>query len=347
MIRKTVGCMIAALVIALTFGGIDAGREASAAEADFYKGKVLDWIVPYSTGGGYDSWARLLSPFLGKYTGATVVIKNMPGAGSLVGTNQLYIADPNGLTIGILNGPGIMQAQLTGVKGVKFELMKFTWLGRLAAEQRVMGVGKTAPYKTIADLRKSTKPVRFGAPGLGSSTFMDAALLGEALGIKVDLITGYDVSSEVDLAVIRGDLDATIGSFSSKIDLVKNGDMIAVTHFGNVQEADLAKIPNAADLPDLNADDKALIELDVALGEVGRPVAAPPGLNPERAKFLEEAIKKSLDDPEFAAIAKKQQMGIIYLSADQLKKEVEKGVNLSPALKKRFVEIMAKYQPKK
>ena len=347
MMRKTVGCLIAAMVIALTFGGIHAAREASASEAEFYKGKVLDWIVPYKTGGGYDTWARLMSPFLGKYSGATVVIKNMPGAGSLVGTNKLYISDPNGLTIGILNGPGIMQAQLTEVSGAKYDLMKFVWLGRLTAEQRVMCVGKTAPYKTIADLRKSTKPVKFGAPGLGSSTFMDAALMGEALGIKVDLVTGYDVSEEVDLAVIRGELDASIGSFSSKIDMVKNGDMIAVTHFGNVQMADLAKVPNAADLPDLNADDKAVIELAVALGEVGRPVAAPPGVKPERAKFLEEALQKTLEDPEFMEIAKKQQMEIIYLSADQLKKEVEKGVNLSPALKKRFVEIMAKYQPKK
>ena len=347
MIRKTVGCLMALLVIAVTCGGVVVARDASASEAEFYKGKTLDWIVPYKTGGGYDTWSRLMSPFIGKYTGTTVVIKNMPGAGSLVGTNKLYMSDPNGLTIGILNGPGVMQAQLTEVSGAKYDLMKFVWLGRLTAEQRVMCVGKTAPYKTIADLRKSTKPVKFGAPGLGSSTMMDAALMGDALGIKVDLITGYDVSEEVDLAVIRGELDALIGSFSSLIDKIKNGDMIAVTHFGNVQMADLAKVPNAADLPDLNADDKDLIELAVALGEVGRPVVAPPGVKPERAKFLEEAIKKTLEDPEFIEITKKQQMEIIYLSADHLKKEVEKGVNLSPALKKRFVDIMAKYQPKK
>lgn len=347
MIRKYVVCLLAVAVLVMAFGGKDAAQAASPEEAAFFKGKVVDWIVPYKTGGGYDTWARLLSPFMGKYAGATFVVKNMPGAGSLVGTNKLYTSDPNGLTIGVLNGPGIMQAQLTEIKGAKFDLFKFTWLGRLTAEQRIMCVGSKSKFKTIEAMQQSKEPVKFGAPGLGSSMFMDAALLGEALGIKVDLITGYETSEEVDLAVIRGEIDAALGSFSSKIDMVKNGDMAVVLQVGNVKMADLAKVSNAIDLPNLSEDDKALIELGVALGEIGRPVAAPPGLSPERAKFLEEAIKKSLDDPEFMGLAKKQQMEILYLSPADLMKEVKKGVGLSPALKKRFVEIIGRYQPKK
>jgi tripartite-type tricarboxylate transporter receptor subunit TctC len=122
---------------------------AQSKEAEFYKGKVIDFIVPYKTGGGYDVWARAMAPFLGKVTGATFVIKNMPGAGSLVGTNRLYVSDPNGLTIGILNGPGIVQAQLTEVSGVKFDLLKFTWLGRQTSEQRVVCVGRSQNTKRL------------------------------------------------------------------------------------------------------------------------------------------------------------------------------------------------------
>jgi tripartite-type tricarboxylate transporter receptor subunit TctC len=320
---------------------------AQSKEAEFFKGKVIDFIVPYKTGGGYDVWARTMAPFLGKVTGATIVIKNMPGAGSLVGTNKLYVSDPNGLTIGILNGPGIVQAQLTEVSGVKFDLLKFTWLGRPTSEQRVVCVGAKSKYKTIDAMRQAKELVKFGAPGLGSSMFMDAALMAEALGIKIDLITGYETSEEVDLAIIRGELDAAAGSFSSKIDMVKNGDMIAMAHFGNVKEADLANVPHLANLPGLSSESKQLIDLMVAMNESGRPIAAPPGLAPERAKFLEEAIKKSLDDPEFVQLAKKQQMEIIYLNGADLRKEIEQGVHLSPALKKKFVDIVGKYQPKK
>ena len=149
------------------------------------------------------------------------------------------------------------------------------------------------------------------------------------------------------MAIIRGELDAASGSFSSKIDVVKNGDMIAAAQFGNAKMADLANVPNVMDLPGVTEEGKGLLQLMVALNEVGRPMAAPPGMAPERAKFLEEAIKKTLEDPEFLQIAKKQQMDVMYLSAADLRKEMEKGINLAPDMKKRLSEILAKYQPKK
>jgi tripartite-type tricarboxylate transporter receptor subunit TctC len=347
MAKKIVACVFFVLFLTVLGWGMAGNVVAQSKEAEFYKGKTVDWIVPYKTGGGYDAWARVMQPFIGKITGSTFVVKNMPGAGSLVGTNKLYTADPNGLTIGILNGPGIIQAQLTNVSGVKYDLSKFTWLGRPTSEQRIFCVSPKSKYKTVEAMRQAKEPVKFGAPGLGSSMFMDGALFAEALGIKIDLVTGYETSEEVDLAIIRGELDAASGAFSSKIDTIKNGDMLAAAQFGNVKEPDLAKVPNVMDLPGLNEESKQLLQLMVDLNEAGRPIAAPPGLAPERAKFLEEAIKKTLDNPEFRQIAKKQQMEVIYLSAADLAKLMERSVNLSPDLKKRLTDVLAKYQPKK
>lgn len=347
MVKKSFVCRFVVTVLLLTLGGREAVYGASSKEADFYKGKVVECIVPYRTGGGYDNWVRAISLFFKKYTGATLVTKNTSGAGGLVGTNKLYTADPNGLTIGILNGPGLMQAQLTEISGVKFDLPKFTWLGRLTSEQKIICVGSKSKYKTIEAMKQSTKLVKFGAPGLGSSMFMEAALVAEAMGIKIDIITGYETSEEVDLAAIRGELDAATGSFSSKIDMVKNGDMVLVAQFGNVKEAELANVPNLGNLLGISSESKQLMELLVALGESGRPMAAPPGANPERIKFLQEALKKIIGDAEFIQIAKKQSMDVIYMSPEELLKVIERGVNLSPSLKNRFKEILAKYQPKK
>jgi len=349
MMKKSSGgtwLVLVATVLLLALGreGVQA---ATMKEADFYKGKVVDCIIPYRTGGGYDNWIRLLSPFFAKYTGATLVAKNMPGAGGLVGTNRLYTSDTNGLTIGILNGPGLMQAQLTGIAGVKFDLLKFAWLGRLTSEQKIICVGSKSKLKTIEAMKQSPKPIKFGAPGLGSSMFMEAALAAEALGLKIDLITGYETSEEVDLAVIRGELDAATGSFSSKIDTVKNGDMALVAQFGKVKESDLTHVPDLGNLPGMSSEGKQLVELLVALGESGRPIAGPPGANPERMKSVEEALKKSLEDPGFIQLAKKQQMDIIYMPPGELLKTIEKGINLSPGLKNKLQEILAKYQPKK
>jgi tripartite-type tricarboxylate transporter receptor subunit TctC len=343
----SVGWIFLTSLLVLIWGWADTAFPAATKEADFYKGKAIDCIVPYKTGGGYDAWVRAMSPFFAKLTGATLVIKNMPGAGSLVGTDKLYVSDPNGLTIGILNGPGMMQAQLTEVAGAKFDLLKFTWLGRLTSEQQIVCVGPKSPFKTVEAMQRSSKPVKVGAPGVGSSMFMYAALMAEILGIKIDLISGYETSEEVDLAIIRGELDASWGSFSSKIDTVKNGDMFIVLQSGNVKMPELEKVPNMALWPGLSEEKKSLAELMVALGESGRPMAGPPGMHPERTRFLVEAIKKTMDDPGFVQIAKKQQMEIIYMPPDDLLKTMEKGVRLAPNAKKRLVEIVGRYQPKR
>lgn len=326
----------------------NAGGDDLAKEAEFYKGKTVDFIVPYSTGGGYDQWARVLAPVLPKYTGATFVVKNVPGAGSLVGSNQLYAAEPNGLTIGILNGSGVMQAQLTDAAGVKLDLAKFTWLGRIVTDQRVITVGTKSKFKTIESMRTSTDKVKFGAPGLGSSNFVESAIIIQALGIKnADIVLGYDTSEEVDLAVIRGDLDAAAGSYPSKLTQIKSGDLIPVLQYGRSKITDLPNVPLLTELSGVDDQGKQLIKVALALGELGRPLAAPPGLSASRAKFLEQAIQKALQDPDLLAAAKKQSLDIVYLSASDISKLVTEGVNLSPDQKSALKAVLAKYQPSK
>lgn len=349
MIKKTLLRGVCMLIIAglACPSAVRPVQGATAREAEFYKGKSIECMVPYKTGGGYDAWIRLLSPFFKKYSGATLVIKNTPGAGSLVGTNKLYVADPNGLTIGILNGPGAMQAQLTGVSGVKYDLLKFTWLGRLTSEQRVICAGSKSKNKTIEAMRQAKEPIKFGASGVGSPTFLDLALIGQALGIKSDIITGYETMDEVDIAVMRGELDAALGSFSSKLSVINSGDMVAVAQYGNTKMAELEKVPNVARLPGLSEEGKQLINLVVTLLELGRPLVGPPGMVPGRARFLEEALKKSLQDPQFIPVAKKMGMEIMYLAPQEERKLVEGGLAIPVSLKKKVIDIMAKYQPAK
>ena len=341
ILQKITGIYLLGLILAVFSGGHVWGEDRKAAE--FYRGKAIECIVPYKTGGGYDAWVRSLAPFFKKYTGATLVIKNVPGAGSLIGTNKLYVADPNGLTIGILNGPGALQAQLTGISGVKYDLTKFTWIARLTMEQRVICVGAKSKYKTIEAMRKATRPIKFGASGIGSPTFLDLALLGEALGIKAEIITGYETMNEVDVAVLRGEIDAALGSYSSKFPLLQSGDMIAVAQYGGVKMVELKNVPDVTTLPGLTDEGRQLISLVVTLLKIGRPLAAPPNMSPARAKFLEEAVKKSLEDPGFVAMAQKQGMEIFFLPGSEEKKLIEAGLTISPSLKRRVIEIMAKY----
>ncbi|MBI4633401.1 MAG: hypothetical protein HY742_05880 [Deltaproteobacteria bacterium] len=334
---------VVALVVLLTVAG---GQHAvfGADAADFYKGKTIDCIVPYKAGGGYDAWIRGISPFFNKYTGATLNLKNLPGSGSLLGTNTVFLADPNGLTIGIINGSGCMQAQLTDVKGVKFDLAKFTWLARLTTEQKVMVVGTKAPYKTIEAMQKATVPVKFGAPGMASSNFYDAVLVAEALGIKIDMKTGYDTSNEVSVAMLRGDVDASTGSYSSVVDKIKSGNIIALAQWGESKIADLSNVPFAATIPTKAKDSKELLNINDAMNDMGRMIVAPPGLASDKAKFLEDALNKCLSDPAFRKFAEKEQMEVLHLSGAKAKQVAQKGLGISPALKAKLKEAVNKYQ---
>ena len=102
----------------------DAGSEALEPEA-FYDGRNIRWIIPYSPGGGYDEYARLLSPYLEKYTGARIDILNLPGAGGMRGANDLYTSPKNGLTIGLINGSALVVNELAGMRGAEYEIDGF------------------------------------------------------------------------------------------------------------------------------------------------------------------------------------------------------------------------------
>ncbi len=340
MRRESMPILITVIVLfVMAMGNVSYGAGA----ADFYKGKVVECVVPYKTGGGYDLWMRSIAPFFKKYSGATMVIKNVPGAGSLMGTNRIYAADPNGLTMGILNGPGTMQLQLTDFRGIKYDMAKYTWLCRLSKEQRIVTAGTKSKYKTLDAMQKATAPVKFGTPGVGSSSLYETVLIAEALDIKIDMITGYETANEVTVAIIRGEIDAQTGSFSSLITSIENGDQVPVLQYGDLDMPALAKTPDIAKIKAKTKEKQEMLDIIFALNNSGRGIVAPPGLASDKAKFLEGVMNKCVKDPKFLEIAKKQQMEVSFLPGAEAQKIAQKGLSLSPALKKKFKDVAAKY----
>src|SRR5687768_1407346 len=106
--------------------------------AEFFKGKTVNYIVATAPGGGYDVAGRLVAEYMQKYLpGSTFVVKNLPGAGHIVGTNTIYASKPDGLTIGTFN-TGLIYNQLINADGVKFDLSKMSWIGKVSSEPRVL-----------------------------------------------------------------------------------------------------------------------------------------------------------------------------------------------------------------
>src|SRR5574340_986563 len=145
-------CFIAIIgIVAFSSGSF----AAASPDLAFYKGKVVNYIVATKPGGGYDTYGRLIGKYMQKYLpGATVVVKNVPGAGHIIGANETYLAKPDGLTIGTFN-TGLIYSQIIGQPGIKFDLVKFSWIGKANTETRVFIVGNLTPFKTFQDVLNS------------------------------------------------------------------------------------------------------------------------------------------------------------------------------------------------
>ena len=201
----------------------ESDREAEAGVAGFYDGNTIKWIIPYSPGGGYDEYGRLIAPFLEKHTGARVDIVNLPGAGGMRGANELFTSPKNGLTIGLINGSALITNELAEMRGADYKIADFQFIGRIVADTRVFVVSEESGFKTFDDVLQAGSDVKMGATGLGGSTYVDAVIAKEAFGLKLDIIHGFDSSSVVRQAMLRGNIIGTWGSWGSALDSVGAG----------------------------------------------------------------------------------------------------------------------------
>lgn len=299
----------------------------------FYKGKTIKFIEPYSPGTGLDAWVRALIPYLEKHTGAKVIVEYIPGAGGLVGGAQLYsFAKPDGLTIGALQVTGLAISEMLGLEGVKFEVDKFTYVGRIDVVWRVLLASKASGFKSIADMQKATKTIRFGVGEKISASAIDIAIISEAFGLKSKITPGYKGSKEYMLAVIAGrELDAISAFIPGYENYVQKGDLTMVAVQGSKRFLNFPQVPTVSETPTLNPGGKKLLEFLGVLIEAGRyVVAAPPGLPEDKRLFLEKAFLESLKDPALLDWAKKNDVVASPLSGNECKALVNRLSEIVP-----------------
>ena len=187
---------------------IDLSSDARAQGEPFFKGKQIRIIVGLSTGGGYDRAARLVARHMPKYIPGNpdMVVQNMPGAGSVTAANYVWgVTKPDGLTL-LAPHNNVYLSQLSGQKEVKFDLLKFQWIGSLENDDMMLFGRADAPYKSIHDIVKAKEPPKCGSTGVGSSDYVMSKILTETIGAKIDHVTGYPGSSEIALALERGEV---------------------------------------------------------------------------------------------------------------------------------------------
>lgn len=313
--------------------------EAQAAEADFFKGKNVTYIVATGAGGGFDFYGRLVAKYMQEnLPGSTFVVRNMPGAGHMIGTNYIYNAKPNGLTMGSFNTAMFLN-QIVGKKGVKYDLAKMDFLGKASNSQQVIMVSTKLPYKSIAELRASGKRLKMATGGPGSGRWIFARMSEAAMNLKFRMIPGYD-GPDAHLAIMRGEIDVMMGSIESNDPFVAQKRGRYLVFYATERQKEHPDVPSAYELV-TDEDGRALARMIVLAGEMWRVTAAPPGLPAGRLKLLRGVYKASLENPKLRKEAKLAGREIVAAYGEDVDKAFQAALNAPPRVRALIKEAVS------
>jgi len=293
-----------ALALVASFTVMTAAPAAAQPEeaCAFFKGKTVELVVPFSAGGGFDVYGRMVAKYMGDELGAAnMIVRNQPGAGGLLATNQTWNEKPDGLKIQLIAVSGMLAAELGGAQGVNFKTSGFSWIGRISGEPDVVATTPGGTIRTLDDVKKTgaEREVRIGSTGLGSPQYISAKLLEKILETRTKVVTGFSSTPEVFASLGRGELDLFASSLSTAdaAEKAKTGQTIWL--LGS------ETIPNRPDILPLegmvDAKFGPLVRAHASAIAAGRALAGPPDLPADRLKCLREAFDRTLASEKFLA----------------------------------------------
>ena len=317
-------------------------------------GKTIRFIVPFSPGGGYDVYVRLIQPFFEKETGARVVVDNVAGAGGRLGALHLSQARPDGRTLGILAASGILVAGLTGEENAPGLLRDFTLLARIVRNSHIWATARSGNLRSFDDVLSisAQRPILFTVNELGSTAFFGSVVAADILGLRAGFVTGYPGSVDSMLAAARGEVDIVAQSYETLAAPVTQGELRSLLQ---ISDEPIGDGPMFRGVPILGgdqgvaarlarqggADPKMVIRDSTALANLigeGRLIAGPPGLPNELSGYLEEVVARICSNGAFLSAAARAGRSIEYAPADSVRAALR--VSLNDA--RRFVPVVMK-----
>lgn len=307
MKRLGVTPIVSAIAVSMVLAGCgQSGDGGEAGSGSCFKGKNIDFAVPYDAGGGYDQYARLAAPYLEKELDATIVVRNEPGAGGLLSLNKNAANSPKKPRLQILEGFSSVGAQIGGSKGVTYDLKKWPWVGRFIAEPEIVYVAKDSPYQTWDDILAANKELKFGSAGPGGSDFIQGTVLKEAFDVPFKLTTGYKGAPDILAGLLKDDVQITGTSLGTTMEYIKAGEVRPVLAIAEKRSDELPDVPVPSEYESkMSKDGASAIAGLTAMAEVGRAVATTPGIEPACLTELQDAFAAVTEDPGFLKKAEK------------------------------------------
>jgi tripartite-type tricarboxylate transporter receptor subunit TctC len=315
--------VIAASLLVALLGALGVPAQAQSEPVSF-AGKQIKILIGFSpTGYGYDTYARLLGRYLGKYLpgNPAIIPQNRPGAGSLNLTNYMYFAAPkDGTEIAIVSR-GVGMEPLIGPSQSKFDSTKFAWLGSMNNEVSGFFIRQPGPVATLQEIISGAR-LQMGSTGAGGDQQVFTVALNSLLGTKLKTIAGYPGTQEIMLAIEKGELDGIVG-YSWGVARVGNKDDIAagrlklVMQLGTEKHKDLPTVPMLQDFVS-KAEDRQVLDMIFSRQAMGRPLVAPPGLDPRVTQALRQGVADAMRDPQFIAEGARMNMELNFVSGEEV-----------------------------
>ena len=337
-------CCVMATIALLT---LSAAGSVRAATDEFFRGKTVRIIVGFSAGGGFDTYSRAIARQLGRHIpgNPTVIVDNMPGAGSLISANHVYkVAKADGLTMGNFIG-GALMGQILGRPGIEFDALKFEYVGAPTREKYVCALTTASGITNVEKWMAAKTPVKLGGTGPGAGTDDVPKILRAALGLPIQLVSGYKGTADIRLAAEGGEVAGGCWGWPSvRVTWskgLKSGDVVVVLQMVAKAHPDLLTVPLAIDFA-RTEEARQLIQAGIhGPSAVTYAYALPPGTPKERMQTLRGAFQKTMEDPEFLADAKKSGLDLDPVTGEEMEVAVAGFFKLSPAIVSKLKGLLA------
>ena len=317
------------------------------AQDNFFKGKTIRIIVPFAAGGGYDIYSRIMGRHMGKYIpgNPVFVVDNMTGAGGLIGVNHVYkVAKPDGLTLATPIGTMFVD-QLIGKPGIEFDARKFEYIGAPVKNHDTCVMSKASGIDSAQKWLSSPTPVKMGATPPGSSPYDNVAILKEAIGVPVQIVSGYKGTAEIRLAVAANEVSGICGLAwaSTKVTWRKeleSGDIKVVLQNAAEPHPELRDVATAVSFAKTDFG-KKLLQLGLHdVGAITYIYSFPPGTPKERTEILRRAFQETMKDAEFVAEAKKGNFELTPVAGEELERIVNGFFKADPVVVNKLRELL-------
>jgi tripartite-type tricarboxylate transporter receptor subunit TctC len=304
---------------------------------DFYAGRQMELIIASAPGGNYDAYARLIARHMGKYIPGepTMVAKNMPGAGGARATGYIYnVAPKDGSSFAAVFPGGLVEPLFSPAKADQYDPTKLFYLGSANNEVGICMMWNTSPVKTMEQALAQESVI--GATAAGSPSRDFAAALINVLGVKTKVVTGYEGSKDLLLAMERGEIQGICGHLWSTV-VAQNMDWVRDKKVSFWGQMSVKSHPDLADVPQVSTyaktDEQKQI-LDLIFGQLlfGRPYIAPPGMVAGRGEALRAAFAATVKDAGFKAEAGRAKLELQPVSGEEVESMIKRMYRADPKL---------------